>query len=359
MDPNPNNVTKGWRRWWGSSALVAAGVFLVGRLAVEPMRTVPQYDDKGMDPFGAVEKFRLKDDSRPFSVAMFGSSVSIWGVLPGIVADELKLPHHELRKLAVVGGTAFDHWKLVERNPHKFSSMRVALIEINPRMAHPDLESDERLRFTIGQHATWHEREQLRRSLERKRQRLDVVLPIVSVRRSLRSLFLNCVQPEPGAPVFPTPDYRLYPLSTWHVPAHGKPYFRDVVSPPVAAHRLVENWRLSRLQDECLRKLLDFLRARGVRVILYQLPVHPDVVTEIRKTPNCAEGYERFMSYVDSLGVAPEDRIQLLEIAECGVPKEGMRDLTHFNEVGAKIYSHWLGSRLRPMLDAGGALRPE
>jgi hypothetical protein len=29
-----------------------------------------------------------------------------------------------------------------------------------------------------------------------------------------------------------------------------------------------------------------------------------------------------------------------------------MRDLTHFNEAGANIYTRWLGSRLRSMKNA-------
>ena len=72
---------------------------------------MPQYDAKGMDPYSAVEKFQLRENPQPFSVAMFGSSVSIWGVLSDLVADELKLPPHDVRKLAESGG-------LFERGDH-------------------------------------------------------------------------------------------------------------------------------------------------------------------------------------------------------------------------------------------------
>ena len=340
----------GMKRWFGRSALITVCVFLAGRLALEPMRTVAQYDAKGMDPYSAVETFQLRQDSRPFSIAMFGSSVSIWGVMSDIVAGELGVPPEDVRKLAVVGGTPFDHWKLIERNTEEFASLRVALIELNPRMMHPEMEADERVSFTISQHATWRERKELHYHHQRDWQRAEMALPLHSVRRSLYSAFLNCVQPTHGTPVYPKPDARLHPFIDWHVPEGAKPQFRDIIPPHTAARRLVGNWRHSRLQDQCLRKSLDFLRDRGVKIILYQLPVHPDVARHVQSNPQYAQGYAKFLRYVDSLEVPAQDRIQILDIADCGSPVNGMRDLTHFNETGARIYSRWLGARLRELL---------
>lgn len=325
---------------------------------MEPLRTVPHYDAKGMDPYSAVETFQLRQHPNPFRVAMFGSSVSIWGVLTDIVADGLGLAHHDVRKLAVVGGTPFDHWKLIERTPEAFSDMKVALIELNPRMMHPDMEADERVSFTISQHATWRERKELRFSHERHWQRLEILLPLKSARRSLRSAFLNCVQPTHGTPIYPKPDARLYPFIGWHIPEGATPYFRDIIPPQTAARRLVGNWRYSRLQDQCLRKTLEWMRDREIRVILYQLPVHPELAAHLRGNASYAEGYERFQRYVETLGVPVEHRLPLVDIADCGAPVEGMRDLTHFNERGAMIYSKWLGGRLRRMLgDVAGFAR--
>lgn len=355
METTPITIpTRGIRRWFGKAALIATVVFIAGRLAVEPLRDAPQFDAKGMEAYAAVETFALRQSPHPFSVALFGSSVSIWGVLSNLVADELRLPHEQVRKLAVVGGTPFDHWNLIKRNPEKFHNMRTAVIEINPRMMHPDMESDERVRFTISQHATWRERKELRHSHERDWQRLEMVLPLVSVRRSLSSALLNCVQPVHGTPVYPKPEARLFPFFDWHVPAGSPPYFRDIIPPSTAARRLVGSWRCSRLQDQCLRKTLDWLRERGVRIILYQLPVHPEVAQHIRGNPRHADGYAEFCRYADSLGVPPQDFIQTLDIADCGVGVEGMRDLTHLNEIGATIYSHWFGERLRTLLPQSG-----
>jgi hypothetical protein len=354
-----NVPVSGWRRWCGPSAIVALGVFLAGRMALEPVRTLPQFDGKGMDPYGAVETFRLRLDPKPFSVALFGSSVSIWGVLSERVAEGLGLPNEQVRKLAVVGGTPFDHWKLIERNPEEFSESRVALIELNPRMMHPDMESDQRIRFTLSQHATWSERETLHRRHERYFQRAEMALPVISVRRSLRSAFLNCVQPVHGTRVYPKPDARLFPFIGWHVAEGAAPYFRDIIPAHTAARRLVANWQCSRFQDQCLRKTLAFFREKGVRVILYQLPVHPDVAAQIRSDPKYAAGYAKYLAYVETLGVPPEHRIQHVDIADSGVPLRGMRDLTHFNEIGANIYSQWLGAHLRAMLQVGSGSPPE
>jgi hypothetical protein len=341
---------RGIGRWFGLSAFVAAAVFIVGRLAVEPFRDAPQFDAKGMEAYAAVETFALRKNPHPFSVAMFGSSVSIWGIVSDVVADELGLPHHRVRKLAVVGGTPFDHWHLIKHNPEKFHDLRVAVIEINPRMLHPNLESDERVRFTISQHADWEERNALSQHQERVRQRLEFVLPLLSVRRSLKSAFLNAAEPEHGTPFYPKPDARLSPFGGWHVPLGSKPHFRDVVPPDDAARRLVGHWKYSRLQDQCLRKTLAWLRQRDVRIIFYEMPVHPDVSRLVHGNPMYAEGFAAFCRYVDSLGIPPLDFFQVFELEDCGVPVEGMRDLTHFNELGANAFSHWLGSRLRGKL---------
>jgi hypothetical protein len=187
---------------------------------------------------------------------------------------------------------------------------------------------------------------------ERNLQRLEMALPLVSVRRSLRSVFLNGAHPVHGTAVYPKPDARLHPFNDWHVSAGAGASFRDIIPPQVAARRLVGNWQYSRLQDQCLRKTLSFLREREIKVILYQLPVHPDVVEHMRQNPQYAAGYAKFLAYVDTLGVPAEDRVQLLDIAECGVPVRGMRDLTHFNEVGANVYWRWLGARLRSLVNA-------
>jgi hypothetical protein len=178
-------------------------------------------------------------------------------------------------------------------------------------------------------------------------------VPFNSVRRSLYSAALNVVDPVHGTPMYPKPDARLLPFIGWHVTPGTPPFFRDIIPAHTAARRLVGNWRHSRLQDQCLRKTLEFFRARKVRIILYQLPVHPDVADQMRQNPQYAAGYAKFLEYVDTLGVPAGDRLQLVDIEACGAPVEAMRDLTHFNELGAGIYSRWLGRKLREMVGDG------
>ena len=130
---------------------------------------------------------------------------------------------------------------------------------------------------------------------ERDLQRTGDGLPFNSVRRSLRSAFLNCVQPVHGTAVYPKPDARLFPFIDWRVLEGSAPFFRDIIPPHTAARRLVGNWQYSRFQDQCLRKTITFFREKGVRVILYQLPVHPDVAEQLRSNPKYAEGYAKFL----------------------------------------------------------------
>src|SRR6478609_7985622 len=69
------------RRWFGKSAWITLGVFLLGRLALEPVRTLPMYDIRGMDAYGAVENFQLRKQDAPVQVGFFGTSQSVWGVI--------------------------------------------------------------------------------------------------------------------------------------------------------------------------------------------------------------------------------------------------------------------------------------
>jgi hypothetical protein len=54
----PRATPARFRRWFGPSALIALGIFVAGRIALEPLRNLPQYDAKGMDPYSAVENFQ-------------------------------------------------------------------------------------------------------------------------------------------------------------------------------------------------------------------------------------------------------------------------------------------------------------
>lgn len=335
-------------RWFGAAALTAAVLFAVGRMLLEPLRELPLYDAGSMEDYAAVETFRLRQIPDLPELAFFGSSIGLWAVIPEVIADELGEPRQIVRNLAIPGGTPFDLWNLVRRNPEKFSALRMAAIEVNPLMLHWNKEEEPRLQASISQHAGLDERRQLAHRAERNLQTADWVLPIFSVRRPLSTVMLNLVDPDASRAVLPSVDRPLYPARDWY---GGPPSTNRVrVTADVAARRLARGWKVSEFQDHALRSLLRWLDKRNITVVLHQAPIHPDVADLLSTHPAYAEGYEKYLRYLDSLQPVPDAVIRVLHPAGCGIGSDGLADRTHLNKIGATAYSVHLAGKIRAIL---------
>src|SRR4051812_33844516 len=99
-------------RWFGPGALVTIAVFVLGRLALEPFRSAPHFDDRGMEAYGTTEAYLLRKNPDPVKVAFFGSSQSVWAIMAEVIAAEIGEDPAGVRNLAVEGGTPFDMWNL-------------------------------------------------------------------------------------------------------------------------------------------------------------------------------------------------------------------------------------------------------
>ncbi len=341
------------RRWIGPSGFVALAVVVLGRLLLEPARDLPRFDKEGMDAFHVVDVHRLKTHPEPFEIAALGSSVSIWGIIPEEIATSVGLPSTAVRKLAVQGGTAFDMWHLVKRNPDQFEHLKAAIVELNPRMLDDDTEGG-RMRLTAAQHASFDERRLMRLKSERWLQKVDLILPIYSVRRPLKDACLNVLNPSPHSQVLPNVTQRLEPFNAgWHVLGGDQKhhYFVETVTAESTANRLYGHWRLSRLYDNSLRQLLAWFRGRDIPVLFHQPPVHPDVAAHMEVTEKETQGYASYSAYLAELDIGSPGFFTPVSCMDCDIPIHGMRDHTHLNEIGARIYSRKLGSLLRPMLE--------
>jgi hypothetical protein len=339
------------RRWFGPGAFVTLGVFVLGRLALEPLRDTPHYDARGMEAYGATENFLLRNVKAPVKVGLFGSSQSVWALLADDVARDLGEKPEEVRNLAVEGGTPFDTWNLIRRNEAALSQLRLAVVEVNPFVLKQGLDSDPRVSVDIAQHATISERLLLAHRADRVKQVAEWTLPVLSVRRSLESAFLNVIDPQPGLSIYPRPDQRIYPAVGWKLGTHRHvKKDRLTLSPLVAAKRMVGNWRCSKLQDYALRETLAWFERHQVRVIFHEPPVHPEVVSVMHEHPELEKGHRDFVAYVDSLRPAPIARIDAADPALCGITAEQMADRTHVNELGAHTYSHHIAMKIREAL---------
>jgi hypothetical protein len=334
-------------RWFGRGAWVALAVFLTGRLALEPLRDEPHFDDRGMDGFATTENYLLRKNPNPVSVAFFGSSQSVWAILSDDVAADMGEDPARVRNLAVEGGTPFDMWNLLRRNEDKFKDLRLAIIEVNPFVLKQGLDSDPRVAIDIAQYGSLHERLMVNHRSDRVTQMAEYALPLLSVRRSLRSAFLNVVDPDPGFAPYPGPEQRMYPAVGWKVDGH--PHVikeRQTVAPEIAARRMVGAWRVSKLQDYALRQSLAWFAAHKVRVIFHEPPIHPEVIRAVHANPLFEQGHQDFHAYVDALEPAPFARIITPDPADCHITVKEMADRTHLNQLGAAIYSHELATRL-------------
>jgi hypothetical protein len=340
------------KRWFGPAGFVALGVFVLGRLALEPLRDEPHFDHHGMDAFNATETYVLRKNPTPVKVAFFGSSQSLWAIIDDDVARETGLNPAEVRNLAAEGGTPFDLWNLIRRNEDHLRELRLAVVEVNPFVLRQSLDGDNRVQTDVYQHGTAYERMLLKNHGDRVGQMAEWVLPIRSVRHSLESVVLNVMDPEPGNPIYPCPDQRRFPASDWHAwhARGGANKERLTMTPDAAAKRFVGNWKVSKLQDYALRQSLQWFEQHRVRVIFHELPVHPEVMKVVREVPAYAEGHDRFIAYIESLTPQPLARLYTPDPVDCGLQVEHMADRTHINENGAHLYSRHMAAKLRQFL---------
>ncbi|HSJ03017.1 MAG: hypothetical protein ACAI34_05800 [Verrucomicrobium sp.] len=342
---------KGVSSWFGSGAVVAVIVLILGRLALEPLRSLPHFDVHGMDAYGAVETYVLKNRTShaPVEVACFGSSQSVFGILPEEVAHGLGEPEDRVLNLGTAGGTPFDMWSLVRRNPERFKDLHLAVVEINPFVLNKGLENDDRLLLSISQKASLEERLMISNRPMRCRQVADLVVPLYSVRRSLRSLFLNILDPSPGNDVCPCPEQRIHPAAGWAVDkaSNRKDRERQTTSAQTVAKRFFGTWKVSHLQDESLRHLLAWFHEHHVPVVLHQMPIHPEVAHIIESEPKFHKNYVSFSQYIESLSPSPAAVIRIMGTADCGASESDLADRTHLNQLGAGIYSRFLAEKIK------------
>ena len=340
------------KRWLGLGALIAALVLVLGRFALEPLRSAPQYTNEGMDPFCSVEVFQLKNNPQPLEVAFFGSSVTIWDVMTNEVAAQMGKNPDNVRSLAMQGGTSYQMWQLVKRNPDAFSKLQMAVIELGPRTIDDNLRGDP-MTLAIAQTGSLAERWSIENKAVRNKQVVEWVFPWRSVRRSLQSLSLDIIKPSPGFDMYPEPDARLYPAYHWHL--HRDPDAEEVfvskTTPEDAARRIVSGWKPDPLLDSSLKQLLVWLHQRNIQVVLVEMPVHPEVAMVMRGNAKYLNSYSDFKKYLDSLGIPKELFINSMDISSCEVPINGLRDYQHLNRTGAKIYSTYLGKKLQTLIN--------
>lgn len=339
----------GFNRWFGSGAFIALGVFVLGRLAMEPLRSVPQLDKQGMEPYSAVETFRLRENPVPVEVAFLGSSQTIWGIDTASVAKMLRRKPSRVVNLGTAGGTPFEMWNLVRRNPKAFEHLRLAVIEINPFILRPGLEGDPRVFAAVSSRASLTERFLLRERADRIWQGSEWVLPLNSVRRSLESALQNIVGVGKWKKLNPDLDGRIKPGKGWSISNQQilRKKERYTASPETIAKRLVGSWQVSSFQDYAMRSLLHWMKDHRVPVVLHQLPVHPEVAEYLLNDSRFTESYLDYCAYVDSLKPAPKVILRSMSPEEFGGDAKSMADRTHLNEAGAIMYSLQLGAKIR------------
>lgn len=345
------------KRWLGSGALIAGGLFVLGRLAAEPLRTLGHYDGRAMEAFAAVEHYGLRKKPLDPQVAFFGSSQTFWGLVPEVIGRASGHDPDELRVLGVEAGTPFDMWNLIRRNPAYFDNLKLAVVEVNPVMMQTSKEGDPRLQHSISQHATLEERNLLHHRDERLKQQAEWLLPLTSARHSLRSVFLALADPKEGAELYPCPEGRIHPAGDWYMRNAGAVTKRSLVPAEVATRRLVgsKGWKPSVLQDRCLKKVMAWMGEHGIPVLIHQFPLHPEVVDLIRNDTQFHHCYAQYSAYVESLRPKAAGMVRLLHPDECGAGRSGMADRMHLNESGASCYSLHLGENIRNLVDPGAA----
>jgi hypothetical protein len=313
-----------------------------------------------MDAYHAIEQFKVRAHEAPIDAVSLGSSVSIWGIVPEIFEEKLGLKPGSMVNGAVQGGVAFDGWCMVRRNEEALSNVKIAVIEVNPQLLSKGMDDDDRIALDLSQRATLEERLMVSDRRARRREVEDFLLPLWSARRPLGILVRNVVHPEPETPLYPKTGGRLSPYKDWFMEETDLSTYKPNLKIPadLAASRIIGKWKPSELEDHSIRCTLDWFRSQGALIILHQFPTHPLAIEAIRKDPKMAASLKVYDDYIKSLGIPEEQMFIHLEISDCNVPLVGMRDYSHFNQIGAEAYCKHLGDMIRQLLDKGVTSEP-
>jgi hypothetical protein len=273
---------------------------------------------------GAEEAVREREGKS--RVLIMGSSRMRDGVVPAVLAQELRLSEEQVTNVSYAAGTVYDLLLMLRRKPSVMDGVEVVIVDAEPWSLNDLTALSRRTHFL--RYATLTERFAYRTGNMRDTVEAvgSFVWPYLVDRRSLMQWL--------GGPaahgVRPAPRYGERPAQ---------------YSPLAAAQEHMSEFSFSNRMAEMWQEAAAALNRRGVRMLVVQPPANTIYITWIKQHQGGA--YLRYRTFIQGLS-APGVLVRLYEMpSELGMQDDVFADYGHFTREGAERFSRHLAGLVR------------
>ncbi|MFZ5569866.1 MAG: hypothetical protein ACOZF0_05655 [Thermodesulfobacteriota bacterium] len=245
--------------------------------------------------------------------------------------------------LSMDSGSFWEALVLCRENPSLLESASLAVINIEPWMfnrnlLHPVYAKPHEFEPHFYTWAEFREKMEIPDWKTRAGLLLDLLWPLSEKRN-----FVDwCRGVSAMAHAAPPPAYLITP--TYH---YSETALRARLNDPrfhpqvITAYHL-HDYTFSEQKADYLRRLVQILREKGIRVLLVQPPMHRVYMAAIYQQPDYLAEYRKMLSYIHAMESAQIRSIIWETPEDCGLDETVFIDYGHFNLVGARLFTEKL-----------------
>ena len=306
---------------------------LLIRLAVTPLLDWPRSDrHDDLHDFLAVETFRARQPGPPPVVLLLGSSRTMYGFEPDLMAESLGLEAGAVRLLAIPGSTPWDARVLLERNPHLARGAKVAVLDLQPYMFNSNYEYalPDRYSSLAGPgEALWLQ------GMDRVRALAQWVWPVHALRRPLRTWLQDAqllasgesaIEETLGLPLWNERHPQHTETDEELAEAMGQEKFQARGWADVT----FEAFSFSQRQAHHIHALIAELRREDVHVIVHHPPMHTGFYKRVEESAEARDALADYFALLETLREDGADVIIWRTPEEIGFSSDSLPDYGHF-----------------------------
>jgi len=345
------------RPWPSKPFGVAAATVLLSVILVQVLGDTLLVRDPNSRLANAIRYFRSQEQAQP-KVLFFGSSRTHSCVDPETFARESGIPRSEVLNLAQPSWGPWHALVLLRHAPEALASVETAFVELTPdpfneNVLHPITHRPVRSVDEFDAWSTYPERVQARDLYTRGKLLAEYVFPIQQRRNLITWLQIGkqIVLNRPWEGEMPPPVYH----------DDAKKVARLAADPAFEATTIsryhLHDFHFSNEEAAIVRKLLAFLRERGIEVVIFHPPVQAAYYDYLASDSRMQSEFGKLRGFVRDL--AREYRVVYGETLEdWGLDNSAVVDYGHFSRAGALWFTRQLCASIHaPNQTAPGPLK--
>ncbi len=250
--------------------------------------------------------------------------------------------------LSMDSGSFWEALVLCRENPFLLESASLAVINIEPWMfnrnlLHPIYRKPHEFEPHFYTWAEFREKMEIPDLKTRAGLFLDLLWPL-SEKRNVVDWYngLNAMVHSASPPA-----YLIAPAYHYNEAALRARMNDPRFHPRVISIYHLHDYAFSEQKAEYLRRLVQKLREKGIRVLLVQPPMHRDYMKAIYHNPASKAGYQRFLAYIHAMENDQIHSIVWETPEDCGLDETVFMDYGHFNLVGGRLFTEKLFAEMK------------